>query len=182
MFRKLGMFGMLAIPAAIAGALWGAGCAREVRVPGPTVTVTATATVVATQTVAVTPSPPPSVAAAKASATSTSEPKVAERNKPTDDDSDPDLQMLSWKLVPGVMGRQVTGKLRNNSSRDYHNIALKFTLYDKDDNVVGTAISYSNVYVPKVPHGKIWFFETASISGESEGKAVRAEFASAKED
>lgn len=107
---------------------------------------------------------------------------IADRNKPTEEDSDPDLQMLSWKLGSGPIGKQITGKIRNNSSRDYQNIKLEFTLYDKDDNIVGTAISYSSVYVPRVPRGKIWFFETASISGISESKTVRAEFASAKEE
>jgi hypothetical protein len=68
----------------------------------------------------------------------------------------PDLELLDWGWERGEYDIcYIAGRVKNNSARDYTYAQIQITLYDKENAVVGSAMSNIN----GLGSGEIWKFK-----------------------
>jgi hypothetical protein len=87
-----------------------------------------------------------------------------------------DFAIMPFKLekTPGSSLVYVTGTIQNDSERQRFGVKVEFSLFDTNDNAIGTATDYEQVIEP---HGA-WRFKAMVI----ESKAVSAKFDSIAEE
>lgn len=71
----------------------------------------------------------------------------------------PDFELLSSKGTGNEYGGEITGKIRNNTNREYGYAQVTFNLYDAAGNQVGTAMDNINNLKP----GATWVFKAITL-------------------
>ncbi len=92
--------------------------------------------------------------------------------KPQPEEVTNDFAIMPFKLekTPGSSLVYVTGTIQNDTERQRFGVKVEFSLFDTNDNAIGTATDYQQVIEP---HGE-WRFKAMVI----ESKAVTAKFGS----
>ncbi len=71
-----------------------------------------------------------------------------------------DLELLDWKITTGEYGNTtITGRVKNNKSRELSYAQIQFNLYDASGAQVGTAMANVNNLEPN----GIWKFEAVCL-------------------
>jgi len=71
-----------------------------------------------------------------------------------------DLELLDWKITTGEYGNTtITGRVKNNTSRELSYAQIQFNLYDASGAQVGTAMANVNNLEPN----GIWKFEAVCL-------------------
>jgi hypothetical protein len=96
--------------------------------------------------------------------------------KPQPEEVTNDFAIMPFKLekTPGSSLVYVTGAIQNPTERQRFGVKVEFSLFDTNDNAIGTATDYEQVIEP---HGE-WRFKAMVI----ESKAVAAKFNSIAEE
>ena len=73
----------------------------------------------------------------------------------------PKLELLEgWKVTRGEYGNvKITGKVRNNSSKEYGYAQISFNLYDRENAQIGTALAN----VSNLEANGVWKFEAMCL-------------------
>lgn len=74
-----------------------------------------------------------------------------------------DLELISDDFSVDDYSTHVTGKVRNNTSKQLTYVQIQYALYDKSGNQIGTALANVNGLEP----GGTWKFDAIGITGET---------------
>jgi len=80
----------------------------------------------------------------------------------------PPLALLDWKWETGEYSRYLTGRLKNNSDKDYSYVQIRISLTDADKNVVGSTMDN----VSGLEAGQIWKFKALVMEDSATGATI----------